>query len=115
MQTVSAIVPRKITFRYIFLLTLPRNSAEIDESDNNHMLLEFAVLARTGAGVVGDVSANTMEGHLKPDSVKKIRENGVDYRGALSISPGEYTVHFAVQDRLAGRIGSVIAPLKVAP
>jgi VWFA-related protein len=101
--------------RIIFLLTLPRNSAEIDESDNNHMLLEFAVLARTGAGVVGDVNANTMEGHLKPESVKKIRENGVDYRGALTISPGEYTVHFAVQDRLAGRIGSVIAPLKVEP
>ena len=101
--------------KVIFVLTLPRNSAEIDESDNNHMLVEFAVLARTGAGAVADENARTMEGHLKPDSVKQIRENGLDYRGALTISPGEYTVHFAVQDRLAGRIGSVIAPLKVAP
>lgn len=101
--------------KVVFLLTLPRNSTEIDESDNNHMLVEFAVLARTLAGMVGDENTRTMEGHLKPASVKQIRENGVDYRGALTISPGEYTVHFAVQDRLAGRIGSVIAPLKVAP
>ena len=101
--------------KVLFLLILPKNSAEIDEADNNHMSLEFAVLARTGAGTAADENSRTVEGHLKADSVKKIRESGLDYHGALTIPPGEYTVHFAVQDRIGGRIGSVIAPLKVAP
>jgi VWFA-related protein len=99
----------------IFVLTLARNSAEIDETDNNHIALEFVAVARTGAGTLADENARMMETHLKPASIKQIRENGLDYRGALTIPPGEYTVHFAVQDRLAGRIGTVIAPLKVAP
>jgi VWFA-related protein len=99
----------------IFVLTLSRNSAEIDETDNNHIALEFVAVARTGTGTLADENGRMMDAHLKPASIKQIRESGLDYRGALTIPPGEYTVHFAVQDRLAGRIGTVIAPLKVAP
>jgi hypothetical protein len=56
-----------------------------------------------------------MEGHFKPDMYDRFRSKGTDYRGALTVAPGEYTVRFVVRDRLSGRIGTVSAPLKVDP
>ena len=101
--------------KVIFMLTMPANFAEVEEGNNNHALLEFAAVARTGAGQAAGEMSQTMDIHLKPDSLKMVREHGMDYRGSLNVAPGEYTVHFVVQDRLSGRIGSVSASLKVAP
>ena len=97
------------------MLTMPANFAEVEEGNNNHALLEFAAVARTGAGQAAGEMSQTVDIHLKPDSLKMVREHGMDYRGSLNVAPGEYTVHFVVQDRLSGRIGSVSASLKVAP
>jgi VWFA-related protein len=99
----------------IFILTMPANFAEIDETSNNHMQIEFAAVARTATGTAADETVKTMDAHLKPASVEQIRTHGLDYRGALTLPPGEYTVHFAVQDQLNGRVGSVTTPLKVEP
>lgn len=99
--------------RITFQLTMPANFAQIDEGDDNHMLLQFVAVARTATGETAAEASKTMDGHLKADSVAQIRIHGMDYRGALSLEPGEYTVHFAVQDHLSGRVGSVTAPLKV--
>ena len=94
---------------------MPANFAEIDESNNNHVLLQFVAEARTATGQAAGEFSKTMDGHLKPASVKQIRTHGMDYRGDLILPSGEYTVHFAVQDRLSGRLGSVTASLKVEP
>jgi VWFA-related protein len=102
---------KKVTFQ----LTMPANFAEIDEASGNHMLLQFVAVARTPAGEKAADTSKTMDGHLKPDSLAQVRTHGMDYRGALTLDPGEYTVHFAVQDRLSGRVGSVAAPLRVEP
>ena len=56
-----------------------------------------------------------MEGHFKPETYERFRNKGTDYRGALTVAPGDYTVRFVVRDRLSGRIGTVSAPLKVNP
>ena len=56
-----------------------------------------------------------MEGHFKPETYDRFRNKGTDYRGALTVAPGQYTVRFVVRDRLSGRIGTVSAPLKVSP
>lgn len=101
--------------RVVFLLTMPANFAQIDADDNNHVILEFAAIARTEDGSRAGETSKTMDGHLEPETAAQIRNHGMDYRGALTLPPGNYTVHFAVEDRLSGRIGSVSAPLKVAP
>jgi hypothetical protein len=31
------------------------------------------------------------------------------------VSPGDYSVRFVVRDRISGRIGTLTAPLNVAP
>jgi hypothetical protein len=59
--------------------------------------------------------SKTMDGHLKADTVQKIRTSGMDYRGSLTLRPGQYTVHFAIQDHLSGRLGSVTASLQIQP
>jgi VWFA-related protein len=101
--------------RVVFLLTMPANFAQIDADNNNHVILEFAAIARTEDGSRAGETSKTMDGHLEPETAAQIRNHGMDYRGALTLPPGNYTVHFAVEDRLSGRIGSVSAPLKVAP
>jgi VWFA-related protein len=101
--------------KVIFLLTMPANFAQIDESDNNHFVVEFAAVARTQAGANAAEASKTMDGHLKPDTVQQIRNSGMDYRGSLILPPGQYTVHFAVQDHLSGRLGSVRASLNIQP
>jgi VWFA-related protein len=101
--------------KVVFLLTMPANFAQIDADDNNHVILEFAAIARTEDGSRAGETSKTMDGHLKPETAAQIRDHGMDYRGALTLPPGNYTVHFAVEDRLSGRVGSVWAPLKVSP
>jgi VWFA-related protein len=96
-----------------FLLTMPANFAEIEEGDNNHALLEFAAVARSASGQAAGTISKTVDIHFKPAALKQVRENGLDYHGALNVAPGEYSVHFVVEDRISGRIGSVVATLTV--
>ena len=98
----------------VFLLTMPANFAEVDENDHNHIKLEFAAVA---VGPTGETVAETrkMDGHPEAESLAQIRNHGVDYRGDLILPPGDYTIRFAVRDRLSGHIGSVSTTLKVAP
>ncbi len=99
----------------IFTLTMPAGFAQVDEPDRNRFAIDFWATARTAAGVpAGDVE-QTMEGHFKPETYERFRNKGTDYRGALTVAPGEYTVRFVVRDRLSGKIGTVSAPLKVSP
>ena len=101
--------------KIVFLLTTPPNFAQIDEDSDNHIEVQFVAVALTETGTPAAETSKTMDGHLKADSLSQIRDHGMDYRGALVLPPGDYTVHFAVVDRLSGRIGSVFAPLKVTP
>ena len=98
-----------------FILTMPGNFAEVDENDRNHFSLDFWSAARTQTGTLAGDTEQTMEGHLKPEALERFRSKGTDYRGALTLAPGEYLVRFVVRDRLSGRMGSVAAPLKVEP
>jgi len=99
--------------KVVFQLTMPANFAMIDNNSSNHMLLEIVAVARSATGETAGEFSKTMDGHLQADSVMQIRNHGMDYRGALTLPPGDYTVRFAVLDRLSGRLGSVAAPLRV--
>ena len=93
---------------------LAPDAALINDADNNHVALEFVALAKTPAGKqVDQPVGHNVDAHLTAEKLSSIRQNGVGYRGALDLAPGEYTVRFVVRDNLSGRIGSVAAPLKV--
>jgi VWFA-related protein len=99
----------------IFLLTMPAGFAQVDESDRNRFAIDFWASARTLKGALGGDVEQTMEGHFKPETYERFRNKGTDYKGALTVAPGDYVVRFVVRDRLSGRMGTVSAPLKVNP
>jgi hypothetical protein len=49
-----------------------------------------------------------------PESqIASVRANGLNFRNALELGPGKYTVRFVVRDNVTGKVGSVTAPLTV--
>lgn len=100
--------------RVQFDLVMPANFASVDESDQNHMVVDIAAVAKNLNGDVVAELAQRIETHLKSDGLEQIRHNGMTYRNGLQLPPGEYTVHFVVRDSLGNRTGSVAAPIKVA-
>src|SRR5208337_851411 len=93
---------------------LAPDAALIDVADNNHVVMDFAALAKTPEGKpVDHPMGKKIDGHLPPEKLPGIRQQGLAYHGALDLAPGEYTVRFVVRDGLSGRTGSVAAPLKV--
>jgi VWFA-related protein len=98
-----------------FDLTMPAGFALVDEGDQNHMLLDVAAVARNAKGEAAGEASQHIDRHLNAEGLEQIRQNGMTYRGALHLAPGEYTVRFVVRDSLADRMGSVAAPIKVSP
>jgi VWFA-related protein len=86
----------------------------INEPDNNHLALDIIALAFTSEGKhPWQPVGQKVDVHVTPEKLAAIRKQGLIYRDALDIAPGEYTVRFVVRDDLTGRIGSVAAPLKL--
>jgi VWFA-related protein len=100
--------------RVNYEMHLAPDAALINESDNNHFVLEFVAVAKTPEGKTVDrPMGQSVDAHLTAEKLAAIRQKGVAYNGALDLAPGEYTVRFVVRDNLSGRTGSVAAPLKV--
>jgi VWFA-related protein len=101
--------------RVQFELVMPANFASVDESDQNHMIVDIAAVARNLNGDrVTDVSQR-IDVHLKGDGLEQIQHNGMTYRNGLHLPPGEYRVRFVVRDALGSRMGSVAASVTVVP
>jgi VWFA-related protein len=98
-----------------FDLIMPAGFATVDEGDQNHMLVDVAAVARNGKGEAAGEASQRIDRHLDAAGLEQIRQNGMTYRGALQLLPGEYMVRFVVRDSLADRMGSVAAPIKVSP
>jgi VWFA-related protein len=96
-----------------FDLVMPANFASVDESDQNHMVVDIAAVARNLNGDVVAELSQRIDTHLKSDGLEQIRHNGMTYRNGLQLPPGEYKVRFVVRDSLGNRTGSVAAPVKV--
>jgi VWFA-related protein len=101
--------------RLHFELVMPANFASVDDSDQNHMVVDIAAVARDGKGDSAAEVLQRIDAHLKPDGLEQIEHNGMTYRGTLQLQSGDYVVHFAVRDAIGNRLGSVAAPVKVAP
>ena len=97
-----------------FELMMPANFASVDASDDNHMIVDIAAVARDSKGnAVADLSQR-IDVHLKADGLEQIQHNGMTYRNRLQLPPGDYNVRFVVRDSLGNRTGSVAAPLSVS-
>lgn len=97
-----------------FDLIMPAGFASVDEGDQNHMLVDIAVVARNGKGEAAGEASQRIDRHLNAEGLEQVRRNGMTYRGALQLLPGEYSVRFVVRDSLVDRMGSVAAPIKVS-
>jgi VWFA-related protein len=95
-------------------MRLTPDAGVINDADNNHVALDFVAMAKSPEGkAVDQPKGQKIDLHLTPERLSAIRQQGVVYRDALDLAPGEYTVRFVVRDDLSGRTGSVAAPLKV--
>ncbi len=97
-----------------FNLVMPPNFASVDDSDQNHMVVDIAAVAKDLDGKVAAELSQRVDTHLKADGLEQIQHHGMTYHNAFQLPQGDYTVHFVVRDALGDRIGSVVVPVKVA-
>ncbi len=100
--------------RVRFELVMPANFASVDQSDQNHMVVDIAAMAASqNKDVAADISQR-IDVHLGAEGLDQIQHNGMTYRNGLQLAPGEYVVRFVVRDALGNRMGSVAAPVTVS-
>ncbi|MFZ0313811.1 MAG: VWA domain-containing protein [Candidatus Korobacteraceae bacterium] len=94
-----------------FVLQVPA-AGLIDEADKNRIDVEIVAQA-TSKGVNASTLSQTMKGAIVPETLAKLKADGIVYRNFLDLAPGDYQVRFVVRDNQSGKIGSVIVPLTV--
>ena len=77
----------------------------VNEADQNRIDAEF-VAQVTKEGVPSGAISQTIKGLIVPDTLVKLKAEGVVYHNSFDLAPGEYQVRFVVRDNLSGRIGS---------
>ena len=98
-----------------FQITLPPNANIVDTTNNNFVSLEFVALVRTPSGDPADQFSQHVETNFKPDSLQSFQKDGLNYGNDVIVPPGEYSVRFVVRNNVDGRMGSVMASLRVTP
>jgi len=96
-----------------FVLSIPPGVPAIDSENENHVSLDFLVVATDKMGKNAANISQRLDTKLKPDGVDRIQNKGLDYTNVLTLSPGDYKVHFVVRDNLRGTLGSVVSQLNV--
>jgi hypothetical protein len=97
-----------------FVLTVASGGFTIEAADNNHAQLEVIAALVNAVGDARLARQQTLDLHLKPESMAQIAAGGLVYRNSFEVPPGEYVARFVVRDLQSGRIGSVTVPLKTA-
>jgi len=98
----------------IFFGLLVASDGVTIEGERSEMNLEVAVIAMTAkSGTAADTISQTLQGAASPNTLAKLRAEGLSYSNNLELPPGKYTVRFVVRDNPTGKIGSVSAPLTV--
>jgi VWFA-related protein len=97
-----------------FTFLIPPGAIIVDESDNNHVSLDFAALAQKPDGTLMEGGfSQALDGHIKPEGVTALNSRGLSFPGSIELPPGEYSVRFVIRDNLAAQVGSTTASLKV--
>ena len=96
-----------------FLLSIPPSGADVDTERGNQINLDFLVVARNSNGQDAARVSQQVNTKLSAAAITQIQAHGISYANALTLMPGEYSIHLVVRDNLTGRIGSVVTPLNV--
>ncbi len=96
-----------------FVYSIPAAAVRIDEETGNQLKLEFGAVARNSTGkMVGNFS-KVVEGKMSQGQAQQVHEKGILFTGTMELGPGEYSLSFAVMDKMNENTGSVAAPLKI--
>jgi hypothetical protein len=98
-----------------FEVDLPPSSNVLDKNNQNHVSVEFVAAVRTGTGEPVDQMSEHVEANMKTENAALFDKQGLNYTNVLVVPPGEYTARFVVRDNITGRMGSLTAPMRVAP
>ena len=100
----------------VFRIAFPPSAFAVDSSDSNHIQLDIAAVAIDDASgkPAGDY-AQEMAARLKPELLGKIECNGLTFEDAIALPIGSFQVRFVIRDAISGKVGSVEAPIRVAP
>jgi hypothetical protein len=92
-----------------FELQVPGSAATLE--DEQRLSLDYVAEARNPDGSAADITSQEVTARIKDPA--KMRSSTMRYQGMLQVPPGTYSVTFLVRDNFSGKMGSVIAPLKV--
>jgi VWFA-related protein len=96
-----------------FQFLLAPGVASVDETDGNHVDMEFGATAITSQGKVAGQFSKAMEGRLETATAKTLVATGGMFPGQMDLPPGDYQIRFVARDNLNGRMGSISTSLKV--
>ena len=111
--TGTAASSNKGTKTVAFVYAVPGAGIIVEAENGKQLRLEFAALARDGAGKMMGSYSKVIGGKLSEAQAVQVREKGVLFTGTMELSPGEYSLSFVVKDEVNDKLGSVTAPLKV--
>lgn len=95
-----------------FLLQVA-STANVVNSDQRKLNLEFLGVARSRDGAIAGQFAQRIAKDLSPEAVATVQKEGITYNYTLDLPPGEYLVRFVVRDNNTGRTGAANSFLKV--
>jgi VWFA-related protein len=96
-----------------FVYAVPGAGITVEAENGNQLRLEFAALARDGAGKMQGSFSKVISGKLSEAQATQVRERGVLFTGTMELAPGEYSLSFVVKDEVNDKLGSIGAPFKV--
>ncbi len=96
-----------------FMFVLAPGVATLEETENNHLSLEFAAVAKDSKGLPVETFSREVDGRLAEPMASDIKTRGVKFPGTMALGPGEYAAIFVVRDNIRGLIGSVSLAIKV--
>jgi len=97
----------------VFMAHMPAGSLSFDPAGRDQLNFDFAALAYDKNGKEAGQASQRFTKPVPESQIASVRANGLNFRNALELGPGKYTVRFVVRDNITGKVGSVTAPLTV--
>jgi VWFA-related protein len=80
-----------------------------------HASVDCAVIVYSPKGEAVQALSNTMIAALKPEEYKRVMQKSFPCRQSVELAPGEYLFRLGVRDARTGLVGTLNAPVTVAP
>ncbi len=95
-----------------FALDVPADAMILNLEDN-HLVLDIAVVVRAKGGKEITRLAQRIDRVLTVEEAAAIRARGIHYTNKLELPAGDYGVWFVVRESVSGRTGSVVTTVNV--